>query len=86
MGSPLFNETMLKPFDLEGDTGKGIQGLSLHRRQGKNQAAPGRAFPAPDQQVYRRQRETRGRDHGPDDGNPIHMVDIIIGSTALFNS
>jgi hypothetical protein len=29
--------------------------------------------PPPDQQMHRRQRETRGRDHGPDDRNPAHV-------------
>ena len=42
------------------------------RRQGKEQMGPRAASPGPDQQMHRRQRETRRRDHGPDDRDPAH--------------
>ena len=48
------------------------EGCGPRRRQGKEQMGPRAASPGPDQQMHGRQRETRRRDHGPDDRDPAH--------------
>src|SRR6266480_7248630 len=38
---------------------------------------PAFALLAPDEEVYPGQRQTRGRVHRPDDGNPTHRMPVI---------
>ena len=43
-----------------------------HRQEREQRVSASFPSPAPDQPLSQRQRETRGRDHGPDDGDPTH--------------